>query len=220
MAKLTFFSDTHGKHGQGALGQYEHFQDTDIAIFCGDMSGRGYKHEILNFVEWYKKMPVEHKILISGNHDFFWEQHNAQEKEVFLKDTGLIYLEDSGTEIEGIKFYGSPITPFFHNWAFNRLPDEIEKHWNLIPVETDILITHGPPFGFLDLVNNIYNNNKNTGCPYLAKHIFERVKPKVHAFGHIHPGYGVIEKDGTKFINAALLDDDYQLVNDPITIEI
>jgi len=218
--KITFFSDTHNKHGFHPLTNYDHFLESDMAIFCGDMSGRGYKHEIMNFVEWYKKMPVKHKLFIAGNHDFYWEQHSKEEKEELLKDTDLIYLEDSNVVIEGLKIHGSPITPYFHNWAFNRFPEDIEKHWDLIPSDTDILVTHGPPFGFLDLVNNVYNNNKRCGCPYLVKQIFERIKPKIHAFGHIHSGFGVVEKDGIKFINSAVLNDDYQLVNDPITIEL
>jgi hypothetical protein len=60
----------------------------------------------------------------------------------------VIYLNDSGVEIDGLKFWGSPVQPYFHNWAFNRIGDDICKHWELIPLDTDILITHGPVKGF------------------------------------------------------------------------
>lgn len=129
---------------------------------------------------------------------------------------GIIYLNDSGTTIDGIKVWGSPVTPWFFSWAFNKRRGEgIRKHWNLIPTDTDLLITHGPPYGILDAVIN----QRRTGCKDLLQKVQE-VKPKVHVFGHIHESYGVQKTMGTQFINCCLLNESYELVNKPVTFEI
>ncbi len=227
MARIAFFSDTHNKHGLNSIGTYKAFEGVDIAVFCGDMSGRGYKTEIENFLYWYSRMPVNHRILIGGNHDFLLEKISTDEVQKMLaaandgSSSNITYLNDSEATIDGIRFYGSPITPWFHAWAFNRLPgDDIAKHWDMIPDDgIDVLITHGPPQGILDKVDNDYQRNKNVGCPQLRQQIFERVKPKYHAFGHIHEAYGMVVEDGITFINASILDADYQSVNDPIIVD-
>jgi Icc-related predicted phosphoesterase len=129
---------------------------------------------------------------------------------------GIIYLNDNGITINGINIWGSPISPWFFNWAFNRHRGEaIKKHWDLIPAGTDILITHGPVFGILDKTNTL----KHVGCEDLLKKINE-IKPKVHVCGHIHEAYGMEEKSATKFINASVLNDKYELVNKPIAFEL
>jgi len=126
-------------------------------------------------------------------------------------------LNDSGVTIEGIKFWGSPITPFFHDWAFNRWPAGIKPHWDLIPEEVDVLITHGPPFGILDLTTY---SKENVGCPILREKIFS-IKPKVHVFGHIHEARGSVEIDGIKFINASSVTLRYELrYDDPPKVNI
>lgn len=220
LKKITFFSDTHSMHGMMDLGRYEPFLDSDIVGFAGDLMTSGYnKSEILNFVTWYKNMPVKHKVMIAGNHDRLFEKMSKTEVDEIFKDTGIHYLNDSGVEIEGIKFWGSPIQPWFHNWAFNRMPgDDIEKHWVLIPDDTDVLLTHGPAYGILDKVVNPYQKNKHVGCPQLLKHIQDRIKPKFHVCGHIHEGYGIETVGKTTYINASVLNEDYKLVNDPIYI--
>jgi hypothetical protein len=127
-----------------------------------------------------------------------------------------IYLQDSGVDIDGIKFWGSPWQPEFYNWAFN-LPrgPELARVWAQIPNDTDVLITHGPPYGVLD---EIYHG-KRVGCQDLSDAL-ERVKPKVHVFGHIHEGYGVLEQNGTTYVNASLCNQYYQLVHSPIVIDV
>ena len=134
-----------------------------------------------------------------------------------ISDLGkdLIYLEDSGVEIEGIKFWGSPVTPWFHDWAFNRLSD-IKHHWDLIPVDTTILITHGPPKGILDLTRS----RLNVGCPILLEKIKELKDLKIHSFGHIHEAHGVQEIDEVTFVNASTLNLYYEVQNSPIFLSL
>ena len=113
--------------------------------------------------------------------------------------------------IDGIKIYGSPWTPFFYNWAFNlRRGQQIASKWAAIPDDTDILITHGPPYGVLDSASD-----GSVGCKDLLDRI-EIVKPQYHIFGHIHEGYGEYTRKGTKHLNACSLNSMYQSGNDPI----
>ena len=129
---------------------------------------------------------------------------------------GIIYLNDSGIEIDGITFWGSPITPWFFNWAFNRHRGEaIKKHWDLIPHNIDVLITHGPAHTILDKTTK----GACAGCEGLLQKVQE-IKPKVHICGHIHEAYGKTEKYGTVFINASILNEKYELRNHAASIDI
>lgn len=208
---MTFLtlSDTHGKHHQLKL------PNADVLIHAGDVSSRGQEFEIQNFLHWMAELDYEHKIFIAGNHDFYFER--TSEAEILRQiPKGITYLCDSGITINGVNIWGSPITPFFFNWAFNRKRgSEIRQHWNLIPPDTDVLITHGPPVGILDFTQN----GQHAGCEDLLVKI-EEVKPKVHIFGHIHEGYGDININDTRFINASVLNEQYALVNQPIVFEL
>ena len=208
--EITFISDTHWL----IANQSECQELTDllpggpILVHAGDVSGRGSEREIRLFLEWFSQLPYAHKILISGNHDFFFEVASKEEVDALIAEyPGITYLNDSGATIEGIKFWGSPITPYFHNWAFNRFHNEIQEHWDLIPNDIDVLITHGPPHGILDKVRY---DNLTVGCPKLGVKVKE-IKPKVHVFGHIHEARGIHEEDGITYINAAVVDFRYEL---------
>ncbi len=208
--EITFISDTHH-----IVSNQEDRDDLTlllpggpILVHAGDMSGRGTESEIRRFLDWFSSLPYMHKILIAGNHDFFFEIAKPELVAALLADyPEVTYLNDSGVTIEGIKFWGSPVTPWFHNWAFNRYPQEIEAHWDLIPNDTDVLITHGPPQGILD---KTIREGWSVGCKYLLK-VVNRVNPKVHVFGHIHEGMGQTQIGGTIFINAAVVDERYHL---------
>jgi Icc-related predicted phosphoesterase len=137
------------------------------------------------------------------------------------KGKSITYLNDSGVEIDGIKFWGSPVTPRFFDWAFNRDAD-IQYHWNMIPYDTNVLITHGPPYGILDLT---VREGKPVGCHYLRRRLFDLKDLKVHSFGHIHEGFGQQVGDdedfeGVHFVNASYLDHRYRAVNSPVIINI
>lgn len=217
--KIITISDTHNKHNEIPK-EYLENKDNEIPmiIHAGDISGRGYFQEIVPFLEWYNNLNFNYKILIPGNHDFYFENKPKKEiDELLSKYPNIIYLQDSGIEIEGIKLWGSGVTPYFFNWAFNRKGDEICKHWDLIPLDTDILITHGPVHGFLDLTMG----GDVTGCPYLKEAISKMTNLKLHVCGHIHEGYGRVDfPDGQVFLNASVLNHRYEMQNKPIEIEI
>ncbi|HXN74932.1 MAG TPA: hypothetical protein VN855_00385, partial [Candidatus Acidoferrum sp.] len=123
---------------------------------------------------------------------------------------GIFLLNDSGIEVEGIKIWGSPVQPFFHDWAFNRRRGaEIKKHWDLIPEDTEILVTHGPPLGILDVT---IRNGEHVGCADLMDKILIS-QIKLHTFGHIHEGHGYKYQDGRVFVNASVLDSRYKMIS-------
>lgn len=208
--QLTFISDTHALHRQLQLGSGE------VLVHCGDFTKHGDIEDVEDFAQFIAAQDFKHKIVIAGNHDWCFEDERRLAAEECLNYYGIYYLNDLGIELEGVKFWGSPIQPAFSNWAFNRKRgEEIRRHWDLIPKDTDILLTHGPAFGILD---ECYDGVK-VGCEVLLE-IVEHIQPKIHAFGHIHEEYGVYEYNGTIFVNACSLDEYYNLVNPPIVLSI
>lgn len=207
--QITTISDTHGKHNQ------LHLTSGDILLHAGDISSRGNPVEVEKFLNWFKVQDYKYKIFIAGNHDFFFERNSPTEIASLIPDN-VIYLNDSGVEIEGLKIWGSPVSPWFYDWAFNRQRgEEIKKHWDLIPDDTDILITHGPAYEVLDLTTGMVR----AGCEDLLNRIKE-IQPKIHLSGHIHEGYGQVKKFGTHFINASVLNERYEMVNTPIIVDL
>jgi Icc-related predicted phosphoesterase len=202
--KITTLSDTHGMHHQIDL------PGGDILIHAGDVCNRGTAAEALDFMNWFSNQNYAYKIFIAGNHDFYFENEQNTTIKSLLPES-VYYLNDSGITIEGISFWGSPITPEFHNMAYNRKRGvDIAKHWELIPSDTDVLITHGPAYGILDRTFR----NLNAGCTHLLTKI-EETNPQYHIFGHIHEGFGFTKRDQTTFINAASVDFNYKTRKTP-----
>ena len=205
--KLVVLSDTHGFHDhvRVPLG--------DILIHCGDCTNDLGQASLRNFLIWFDRQPHKLKLFIAGNHDGAFENWPQQAREM-VKDVAdsCVYLEDSGYEYEGIKFWGSPVTPSFCNWFFNRdRGQKIKCHWDKIPQGTDVLITHGPPNGILDKSGF---DNENAGCEDLLDAV-QRIKPQIHCFGHIHHSYGAKQVDGTVFVNASICDEGYKPTRQP-----
>jgi len=211
--RLVIVSDTHNKMS------FINLPKGDVLIHCGDFTVTGTVSEITQFNRELLRQAnkFNHIIIIAGNHDLLFERQPQLARS--LLDSRVNYLQDSFCVIDGIKFYGSPYQPRFFDWAFNLMRGaELAEKWNLIPDETDVLITHGPPFGILDEVPRQYFI-ENTGCEELRKRV-ETIKPKLHIFGHIHCGYGTTEKFGVKFANASNCDESYEPTNAPVVIDL
>jgi Icc-related predicted phosphoesterase len=241
--RILAISDTHNRHKQikGVVskkqleqakedGNYLHSIDADVIVHAGDATGRGEEWAVEAFLDWYTDLPYLHKIFVPGNHDKGFEHSPALFRQM-CEDRGVILLIDQGIEIDGVKFWGSPVQPWFCNWAFNRARNlteatlrqirEIKPHWDLIPNDTNVLITHGPPYGILDELLHFDGTPKGqfVGCEELLWAV-QRVKPDIHIFGHIHCGYGEKHVNGTSFYNASSCDEAYGLVNPPHLIEL
>jgi Icc-related predicted phosphoesterase len=219
MPTLVFISDTHTKHYEidNQLREIHQNHPDAILVHSGDISYRGRKWEVEEFIEWYASLPFKNKIMIAGNHDFLFETSPEIAKDILdSMGSGIIYLNDSGVELDGLKFWGSPVTPWFHNWAFNRIGDKINEHWNLIPNDINILITHGPPYLTLDATKS----GLRVGCSRLSNKIKDLTDLKVHVFGHIHEAQGIVEKDGVTYVNASILDLYYEVRNSPVILHL
>jgi Icc-related predicted phosphoesterase len=207
--KFVAISDTHGRHHSIRLPK------GDVLIHAGDISYRGKREEIVDFLGWFERQSFQHKIFIAGNHDFYMEKIKAEDLAQLIPEN-ITYLNDSGITIGNVNIWGSPVTPWFYNWAFNRHRGaEIRKHWELIPADTNLLITHGPVYGFLDMVLN----EQHVGCQDLLRKVLV-FQPKVHVCGHIHESYGSIKRSGIRFINACMLNEKYELANRPVVFEV
>lgn len=222
--KILCISDTHGKHKELIIDT----KGTDIIIHAGDESNNSspvFNHkEAIDFFEWYSELDIPYKIFVPGNHSTAFEKGLIKKEEY----PSIIFLVNEGVNIEGINIWGSPHTPTFGvGWAYNCARHKIAKYWEEIPTNTDILVTHGPPYGILDLSLNRNRLYEQTGC----KALFNRIKKlsiKYHIFGHLHTN-GLLYNHGTKqigenlntiFINASIVDDRHNVINAPITITI
>ena len=195
-------SDTHGRHKDISL------PGGDILIHAGDTTGHGTLKETENFAMWFKSQPYRYHVMIPGNHDAIFEESPKLMRDS-LANNGITVLNDTMIEIEGLKIWGSPVTPYFCNWHYNRhRGQEIKTHWEMIPDDIDILITHGPPFDILDKASHSIIGK---GCVDLMMAIQERPSIKLHVFGHLHfEGMKSLVRDGRLYVNAAYLDESYQ----------
>lgn len=211
--RIVCISDTHGDHERVTL------PEGDVLIHAGDVTAHGSEQDYKAFLSWYSSQPHTYKLFIAGNHDAFLEEDPVGVEQLAL-DSGVQYLNDSGCVIDGVTFWGSPITPRFYDWSFMRDPgEEIERHWRKIPDDTKVLVTHGPAYGILDQVERDEVTLEHTGCPSLLETI-KRISPQFHIFGHIHEGYGQQLQHDVAFVNASSMDKGYRIANSAITLTV
>jgi predicted phosphohydrolase len=171
-------SDTHGLHEALIV------PDGDVLVHAGDVTLHGTMEELIAFNEYLGTLPHRHKLVIAGNHDWCFEKRPEVCARLL---TNATYLQDTAITIAGVKFYGSPWQPWFYDWAFNlQRGPQIREKWLLIPRDTDVLITHGPPYGHGDLTSR----HERAGCEDLLE-IVEQIEPQAHICGHIHEAAGV-----------------------------
>lgn len=219
--RITAISDTHSLHH---LISKKDLPGGDLLIFTGDLMNCGYRYpDITNFCYWFDSLEqYDIKVFIAGNHDRLFESHPNEVSQIINSYKWIAYLQDDwlgvGSGLDDIaKIWGSPWQPEFMNWAFNlpRNSDKLKEVWSNIPVDTDILVTHGPPHGYCDIVKG---KSERLGCELLRARINE-LKPKIHIFGHIHTGYGYYFNGDTHFINASVLDERYRHTQKPLTFD-
>jgi len=204
------FSDNHGRFYFKDDFVEEHQRDPfDVLIFCGDKSITGeyfYVEEMNRFLKEYAQdLP---KILIAGNHDFCFQENETEAVERLCEGLeNAHYLNNSSCEINGVKFWGSPYTPKFCNWAFMLRNGALKLCWDQIPDDTDVVITHGPPQGILDQTDV----GEEAGCSFLRQRIL-KVAPKFHLFGHIHEAWGIKKVEETTFVNCSVIEGKAQVV--------
>jgi len=212
MSKLVSISDTHGFH------RSIHIPECDILIHAGDISSKGEYNIIQDFSNWLDELKssgtIKEAVVIAGNHELSFDPKSFrfhQECKDLLKN--VHYLEDASVDLYGLKIYGSPYTPEFCNWGFNlKRGRPLKDKWALIPNDTNVLVTHGPPMGIGDYLpdrfsfRNEYEETppddvsglEKVGCQDLMDRIMQLDNLKVHIFGHIHYAYGIYDNTGSK----------------------
>lgn len=209
--KIVAISDTHDNHRQIKI------PECDVLVVAGDFTC--HRHPILSnyvdFNDWLRVQPAKDKLVVAGNHDMLFESNPSLAREILSEAT---YLEDSGTTIRGVNFWGSPWTPFWASWAFMKPDEMLKEYWDKIPDETNVLITHGPAFGILDTTYQYGKTpeGKSAGSFSLMERIRELKQLQAHIFGHIHESYG---SQGV-FHNVAQSNVKNEIINEPVVIEI
>lgn len=208
--RIVCISDTHGLH------DWVDVPEGDVLVHAGDMTPRGRRDEVAAFGDWLRGLPHAHKVVIAGNHDFLFESA-PDEAAGLIAGEGIHYLLDASVTIGGRVFHGSPWQPWFHGWAFNlERGAPLAMKWAAIPGETDVLVTHGPPHGVLDVVAH---GGRSVGCEALTERL-RQLDVSLHVFGHIHEAYGVNkEGDGRLAVNASTCTLEYRPSNAPVVVD-
>jgi Icc-related predicted phosphoesterase len=201
--KIVAMSDMHG--------ELPETPECDLLLLAGDLTpvrdhSLSFQADWLNceFRTWLKRQPARKIVGIAGNHDFIFEQA----PDLVPTDLNWTYLQDSGIEWEGFRIWGTPWQPWFFDWAFNAGPEALKRRWALIPEATDILVVHGPPYGYGDGVPE-RNGIRRCGCPHLLERIRE-IRPRLVVYGHIHEGRGEWQLGSTLLANVTVVDANYQ----------
>ena len=170
----------------------------------------------IEFRNWLADQPIKECVAVAGNHDWIWEVAKDQ---VPKMNANFHYIEDESIEILSKKIYGTPVQPFFYDWAFNKEEESLQKYWDNIPEGLDILLLHCPPYGILDETHHPNYPSEHIGSKSLLEKI-KKVKPKLVVFGHNHSEHGIIEKDDIMYINASLVNEQYKMTKNPIIVEL
>lgn len=208
--KIVGISDVHDKWREVKIPQ------CDILISAGDYSFHGSPMAVNHYHQWLNNQPAKHIISVQGNHETWVEKNFEDAKAIALRACPRVHFMEEGlVVIDGVNIWCSAITPWFHDWAYNRVRgEEIQKHWNQIPDNTNILVTHGPPAGILDIVPRADGTPKErVGCHDLLARIKELKDLDLHFFGHIHESHGQHHEDGVSFYNVAVCDGYYMPSN-------
>lgn len=207
--RILALSDTHELHRE-----LDRLPESDILIHAGDWTFFSKKlSAIEDFDGWLSEQPVRKRCILSpGNHEFYLEADASRRS---LTPSGTVLMEEA-LSVEGLNIWCSPVTPLYGGAFGISDPAKRAAHYERIPANTHILVTHGPPYGILDAKAG---TTERFGCPELLNAV-QRIKPLVHIFGHVHIGYGILQTADTTFINAAVLGPDGDTKNKPILINL
>lgn len=218
--KIWFISDTHNRHRELTV------PDADLVIHCGDESTHGNawmnEPEARQFLDWYSELDIETKVFVPGNHSTAVEQRLIRLEEY----PEIRFLINEPMQWNGLKLFGSPYTPLYQDWAYMKKRSRLDEVWQSVPEDVDILITHGPPKGILDLTHDVDSKALiQVGCAALRRHVEERIRPQIHAFGHIHDekgirNYGMFTRGATQFINCSCCNLATKLKNNGFVVEV
>jgi len=206
--QLTIISDTHGQHQK--LGKLT----GEVLIHCGDMFNMfNQSHEDFDRMDdWFGEQDFDLILCTGGNHDFELQKRSLYVDNPFRN---AVYLGGISYQYGGVTFFGAPWVPELYGQAFYTEDADLAGNWADIPEEVDVLITHTPPLGILD----VSSGGLVLGCRYLMEAI-ERTRPIIHCFGHVHGSSGIHRAGGITYVNAALVTSQYELTHQPYRLEL
>jgi hypothetical protein len=205
--RLALISDTHCLHRDVEV------PPADLLIHAGDWGFSQYRGDLEDFDDWLRGLPIRlARILSPGNH----ESYLAEDPSMRSKTPSAKVLISEGVSIHGLNLWASPVTPYLGEPFSISTAAARAAHYATIPNDTHVLITHTPPYGVLDAESG---SGEHYGCKELAAAV-KRVRPLLHVFGHVHTGYGIVTKEHTTFVNAALLGQHGFIENRPIVLDI
>jgi Icc-related predicted phosphoesterase len=192
--------------------------ECDLLLIAGDLTfafgGSDDKRAWLtgDFAAWLEEVPAREVVVIAGNHDRDIEAHG------FPAGLRCHYLEDEAIELLGLRIWGTPWQPWFHDWAFNapRADGEsfLAERFAAVPDGTDVLVCHGPPLGYGDRTAG-----GRVGSSALTDTI-DRMHPRLLVCGHIHEDPGRWMRDDTEIVNATIVDRHYQRAHDVVPVDL
>lgn len=248
--RVALISDTHGRHGElqrgwESTGDWDLLLGCDAVVHCGDGTSVGQPEQGAGLLRWLTRIAEAGPavLLVPGNHDFCFDPawrpttEKGRERHAHRAAYGaalprlraehplVSVLIDSGADVGGVSFWGSPATPWLNDWAWNRARgSEIRAHWDRIPAGVDVLVTHGPPRGVLDRLSDRNwrpdrDDGRHPGCHDLLESL-ARVSPALHCFGHIHEGRGYQRVGPTLCVNCSSLDERYEPRGGPVFVDV
>lgn len=196
-------------------GHHPKLEGGDLLIVTGDLTARDHlASEWVKFYKWMHNLDYKYKVIIGGNHDNMFQTNKYEIIFEHWKSIDSTYLCNSETEFEGLKIWGTPHSLLFDGvnprcTAFMGTEEELKKEYDKIPEDIDILISHTPPHGILDM------NKDADHCGSIAlRETMMRVKPKYLICSHIHEQGGKeVDLVMTKVINCSYVNERYQPVN-------
>ena len=206
--RIVIISDTHGGHEE--LGDL----CGDVLIHCGDVEHLFRKDDqaIEKIDDWFGRQQFDHVLCTGGNHDLTLERHVQAGKQPFRN---ALFLHDTELVIDGIKFFGAPWVPHLEKHAFFADERALDEAWSRIPNDVDVLITHTPPAGVLD----VSSRGATLGCKLLARRL-KAVKPVLHCFGHVHASAGSRVRGGTTYVNASSVNSSFEITVAPFECDL
>jgi Icc-related predicted phosphoesterase len=171
--RLVLISDIHDRPAAVPAG--------DTLVLAGDIFSGDDTASLRSDLAWIKSLGFKNIVMVLGNHDVVL-QHMLRTDQAAARDllnaAGVTLLQDSGTIINGLRFYGV-------DWLSQVA----------IPAGSDVIVSHCPPAGILD---------NGGGCPMLRREVLA-AKPQLHVFGHAHACRGHITLEGIDFYNASMV---------------
>jgi predicted phosphodiesterase len=204
--KIALLSDTHELHRSADV------PACDLLIHAGDWTFFSRRlDQIEDFNEWLGEQHAPlGRILCPGNHETYLERDPSLKS---LTSNGKVLISEP-YDIHGLKLFATSVVPLLGTGFGIASAEERSRIYAQIPIETDVLISHGPPYGILDCAPG---DSTHQGCRELLKAV-RRIRPKLHVFGHVHTGFGLYETEHTLFVNAALLGPHGDIENRPVML--